>query len=128
MAFWRAKEAQEAIDSDVIEPEEDTPELEILKIVEVVTKYTQDQVKDIKNIVEHLVSAQDIIKELKEEVKQLKAELRDEKTFNRHLIDKLIDKPSAPSAAATYLANKATTPVSGASSTSSTAGPKGKLP
>lgn len=87
-------------DSKLDENDDDVSrELEILRIVEIVVKHNQFNLKDIKEDTSILVKSLSVINDLNSKIKQLEAELKEEKLYNRELINKLIDKPSAPSAA-----------------------------
>lgn len=126
--LWKSKANKEVVKvediEDTEEDVEDSPEFKLLELIEIVTKDTQLSVKELNNKVAKLIDPIAIISELKAENAALKAELREEKIYNRELINKLIEfKSHTP--AATH-----TRPVTlGASSTNSnTAGPKGKLP
>jgi hypothetical protein len=65
----------------------------------------------------------DNIRELKKEIVELKADKRQAEERLWEVINKLVDKPTAPSAAQAYLASKQQNQPSTVS-----AGPKGKLP
>lgn len=106
---------------------EDDEEVDIIEIVEIITKSTQADVKDLLKLVKASLEALPTIKELKDEIKSLKAELKYQQDFNRELIHKLIDKPPPVSSASQYLANKAAA-ANTSSASNATAGPKGKLP
>lgn len=110
MAFWnKSKKAKvdnsknsddykDFVDDSHLDNEEETKELEALRIIEIVAKDNQLTLRDVKDRVKTLIEFTALVGELREEIKLLKAELRDEKNFNRELINKLIDKPAAPSA------------------------------
>lgn len=127
----KLKEAREKDKAKKNGLDEDDDEPDLLAIIELVTKSTKIDVKDIKFDLGKLIETMPTINELKAEIKDLKQELKEANDRNWQLINKLVDKPAAPSAAATYAAAKlaeAQNANKSGSTTNSTAGPKGKLP
>lgn len=98
--FSRKKETKSKVDFDDCE---DESELDVQDIIEIVVKDNQISLKEIKTKINNLVSDLHIVSELKAEIKALKAELMEEKKFNRELITQLVNKPAAPSAAALHI-------------------------
>lgn len=92
---------------DVVDIEDEETEENILERIEIVVKSAK---LDLKDALVHFAKISDslpTIKDLKDEIKELKRQLEEEKKFNRELIIKFVEKPAAPSAVASYYANKA---------------------
>lgn len=106
---------------------DDDDDFDITKRIEIVVKDSHLRIKDIEAQLRPIYdSFLSTIHSLKKEISELKEELKEEKVYNRHLIDKLVDKPSPPSAAALHIASRAAE--AARTGTSVSAGPKGKLP
>lgn len=127
----KLKEAQEKNKNknkklDIDNENDEEEEIDLLSIVELVTKSTKIDVREIKVDLTKLIENMPTINELKLEIKLLKEELKEANNRNWELINKLVDKP-APTSLATQLAaaNRAEQAKAG---NNNTAGPKGKLP
>jgi len=107
---------------------DDDPLMELNERIELVAKDNQIRLKDVELLLKDVVHLIPTISELKSEIKSLKVELKEANDRNWELINKLVDKPTAPSAASQYLANKAAAETGKTSGSSATAGPKGRLP
>lgn len=106
--------------------EDDDPLMSLTERIELVAKDSQIRLKDIEKYLKDILVALPTVAELKDDIKSLRAELAEEKAYNRELIHKLVDKP-APVSLATQLAaqNRAEQAKAG---NNNTAGPKGRLP
>lgn len=93
----------------------------------------KEKIEEINNKVDSLIEERVLIKELKADRDWFKQQFISQVEFTNRMLEKLIDKPAAPSATAAYLANKAAAsttsdPKANTTSNGSLAGPKGKLP
>lgn len=114
------------LDGEGYDGDDDDPLMDLAERIELVAKDSQLRLKDVESLLKDVVKLIPTIAEFKEEIKVLRAEVLEEKAYNRHLIDKLIDKPAPVSAASQLLAARAVEAAKTGSN--NTAGPKGKLP
>lgn len=95
------------IHSDCKNEFNDEEEPDLLEIIEIVAKDTQFRQKELQALVGIVIDTIPTVKELKQEIAELKKELKEQIKFNQDLIIKFVEKPVAPSAAQLYAANKA---------------------